>query len=525
MIKNVISTKNFIPNKINKLISDSENIYTTKNCCILKFSDKNNNNKILKISIYNKDEYDMLTILRHSDNKHLLKPEIIHKKNGLLYAVYPYKTTLIEVIKSDNFNFNTLLNLSLDLCNGLIFLHEKKYLHLDISPDNIYLNDDNSFCIGDYSCVRSSKKQIKHHNLYLTPGYSPPEFTASPKSKLFINELSDEYSLGKSLLSLFQAQNNNEQKETFKSKKEDKITEEFRQILQKACSEIQDFRYSSIYEFKNAISEFKLQNKKALNNIKLYINASDDMFDNLKTQPVKKEYHKICNNPLLSFVNTPFFVTIAILLAVLLPIMTLYNIFFLPHISPISPNEANTTITFTDTASAYKNTFSPTPATYATATVTPDILHLNEFDVKEHIIMEISTNTLKNIAGKPLDNNALKILSANNNSIVDITGIISFQNIEELYISCNKIKNINALSKLKHLKTLVISSNLLEDIYMLSEIKTLENLDLSCNKTLKNITSLRKLKSLRLLCLNETNISQNDISKLKKSLPYCKIID
>ena len=59
---------------------------------------------------------------------------------------------------------------------------------------------------------------------------------------------------------------------------------------------------------------------------------------------------------------------------------------------------------------------------------------------------------------------------------------------------------------------------------MLPQIQTLKNLDLSYNQKLKNIEPLLKLKSLKLLCITDTGITQKDIFKLKKALPYCEII-
>ena len=549
--KEVIMTESFIPNKIKKIISTSENIYTSEDCCVLKILDKNNSKKVLKISPYNEDEYNLLMILKQSDNKHLLKPEIIQRKNGFIYVIYPHKKTLLENISSDGFNFCNLLRLSIDLCQGITFLHEKKYLHLDISPDNIYLNDDSSFCIGDYSSVRRSGKISNQRNLYLTPGYSPPEFTALQKSKLSINELSDEYSLAKTILSLFQEKYNNKEEDNDNIKEDTNLLENFNQILMKACSEIQEFRYPSISEFKNAIFSFEKQNENSITDFQLNINISNNLFNNLKTLPIKKEQAVICTNTFFSFINTPVFMTIAIVLAILLPAMVLYNIFFLPHMSGMPSNEAVKTIASTSTipnnpikktvfesnspdntstmtvpASAIPKTDLPQAKNnIANTTSPPPISYISEFDVGQHIIKKLSADKLKKIAGKPLDNSSLKILSANNNLIYDISDISSFPNIEELYISNNKIKNIDTLAKLKHLKTLVISSNSIEDIYMLSKIKTLENLDLSCNKKLKNITSLTKLKSLRLLCISETNISQKEVLRLKRSLPDCEIID
>ena len=208
-------------------------------------------------------------------------------------------------------------------------------------------------------------------------------------------------------------------------------------------------------------------------------------------------------NKLVTFFNTPAFITIAILLAILLPCVASYNIFFISNIDKV-PMAPQTEI--------------------VTVTNEPVTLQLEEFDVKQNIITSISINILNNIAGNNIDAASLKILSANDNSITDITGITAFKNIEELYLSSNKITDIDALTKLKKLNTLVISSNSIDNISMLPQIQTLKNLDLSYNQKLKNIEPLLKLKSLKLLCITDTGITTKDILKLKKALPYCEII-
>lgn len=503
--KSVI-TKKLLPNKIKKIVFSSENIYVSNNTCVLKIFDKNNNIKILKISAYNEDEYRLLMILKRSDNKYLLKPEIIQKQNGFIYAVFPYKKTFIEHLSSNNFTFNNLINLSIDLCLGVIFMHKNKFIHLDISPDNIFVNDDNSFCIGDYSSVQKTNKKNKHANLYSTPGFSPPEFNSlSAGSQTIINELSDEYSIAKIILSICNMHNKKIIDNNTNTNEQTKIDNKFISIINKACSEVQTFRYASVYEFKNALVTYEQKTKTTTDtyNFKLNINTSGNLFDNLKTIPITKKVDNTCKDKLITFFNTPAFITIAILLAILLPCAVLYNIFFISN---------TTAVTMTPQAEI------------VTVTKAPATLHLEEIDVKQNIITSISINILNNITGNNIDAASLKILSANDNSIINITGITAFKNIEELYLSSNKITNIDALTKLKKLNTLVISSNSIDNINMLSQMQMLRNLDLSYNQKIKNIEPILKLKSLRLLCITNTGITQKDILRLKKKLPYCEII-
>ena len=159
-------------------------------------------------------------------------------------------------------------------------------------------------------------------------------------------------------------------------------------------------------------------------NFNLNINTSDILFDSLKTIPITKKADDAVTNKLVTFFNTPAFITIAILLAILLPCAALYNIFFISNTDKV-PMAPQTEI--------------------VTVTNEPVTLQLEEFDVKQNIITSISINILNNIAGNNIDAASLKILSANDNSITDITGITAFKNIEELYLSSNKITDIDAL--------------------------------------------------------------------------------
>ena len=134
--------KKSMPYNIVKSYTVISPIYMTKSCCIYKIKDiTDKSEKILKISDYNKNEFELLNIIKNNNNKYLLTPEYIYRKKGMLFVIYPHKTPIISKLKSDKITFNDLINLTLNLCSGIIFLHKQKYLHLDISPDNIYVND------------------------------------------------------------------------------------------------------------------------------------------------------------------------------------------------------------------------------------------------------------------------------------------------------------------------------------------------------------------------------------------------
>ena len=87
----------------------------------------------------------------------------------------------------------------------------------------------------------------------MTPGFSPPEFNSlSTGSQTIINELSDEYSIAKTILSICNIHNKQTIDNNTDTNEQTKIDKKFINIINKACSEVQAFRYASVYELKNA---------------------------------------------------------------------------------------------------------------------------------------------------------------------------------------------------------------------------------------------------------------------------------
>lgn len=469
--------------------------------------------QIVKITPYTHKKHMDLKNISNIKHPFLLTPENVKKYGNFTLSVYQYKTPVISKIIDDKLSFNDIFKLALNLCEGIIFLHSRKYLHLDISPNNIYINNDGTFCLGDYSSAQKMSEKYIRQNIYFTKGFSPPEFNIYSKNLTKITELSDEYSIAKTILSLCQTYNNKDNNNMYSPD----IPDKFINILNKAASEIPEFRYPDISAFKTALLNFKVECNISQINFNIHFNDIDNPFATLKTEPIKKEYIEQPQNIFFNIINSPIFMTGIILLSILLPILTLYRVFFLPH--------ENYEISQKNITSAYKvNTSAISP------TVKPALENdfkdktTNEIDFNSEVITSISKEQIEKVFGSDINFYSLKIISANNNNISDISKLSSLTNIEELYISGNTIRNINSLKHLNNLKTLIISSNLIEDITPLSNLKHLENLDLSGNNKIKNFNPLLKLKTLKLLCLNETNIKKQDYTAIKKALPQCEII-
>ncbi len=562
--KEVTMFLNNAPKKLLRKYPITELIYITHDCCVYKSKQADSGNySIIKITPYLHKQHCILKSVSHINDVHLLTPFSVEKYTDFTVSVYPYKVSVIDKIISGKLCFDELLTLALDLCDGIIRLHSNNILHLDISPNNIYLNDDNTFCIGDFSFSQKKSNNKIRRNIYFTEGYSPPEFKAYSKNLVQINELSDEYSLAKTILSLCHGYNTSAKDHPVQDTTD--IPEYFFDILNKASSEIQEYRYPSINAFKTELLSFKAEYD--ISEIKYYIsfNSENNPFNNTKTRPMAKPHIEEPTPAIQKIINSPAFMTVAILLAVILPILSLYKIFYTPNNAdkiaahniqnisisyetkePVAIIEENKTNNKnTDSAeidNSNKNTDSAEIDCNDKNTNTTKIdcndnvdnskikkdninkSSVKEIDIADKNITSLSEDCIKSTLNINFDINSVTIISANNNNISDISRLSEFVSVRELYLSDNRIKNIDSLKQLFNLKTLVISSNLIDDITSLKELKNLENLDISNNKKLKNLSALYELKTLKLLCINETAVTKGTIKKLKESLPDCEII-
>ena len=89
-------------------------------------------------------------------------------------SYFPMLTPLKDYIRSNALSLSDILSLAHQLCSALEILHQHNILHLDVSPDNIFVDYDGSFVLGDYS----SSRYVFQNNWdnYFTPHFAPPEY-------------------------------------------------------------------------------------------------------------------------------------------------------------------------------------------------------------------------------------------------------------------------------------------------------------------------------------------------------------
>jgi Leucine-rich repeat (LRR) protein len=86
------------------------------------------------------------------------------------------------------------------------------------------------------------------------------------------------------------------------------------------------------------------------------------------------------------------------------------------------------------------------------------------------------------------------------------------------------MRDIGEIKDCTQVEILVLSYNYIEDVTSLETLSSLSHLDLSSNKTLKDISPLGNITSLRTLNISGTKVSEKQYRWLCKKLPQCQII-
>lgn len=166
--------------------------------------------------------------------------------------------TVMEYIEGENFNellkkqknFSQaqIIKWSKQLCEVLIYLHErqKPIIHSDIKPANIMLTPEDNICLIDFNISLIFNNGISA--LGRTHGYSAPEQYMNKVSKL-----SDIYSLGAVMYHLATGEMPSRDKsiEDFDLK----LSRKFKNIIKKAMSQVPEKRFKSAEDMLKALNE------------------------------------------------------------------------------------------------------------------------------------------------------------------------------------------------------------------------------------------------------------------------------
>lgn len=92
-----------------------------------------------------------------------------------IYIMMELLTPLTQVLSSRTFTENDVRKLGTDICEALSVCHSKKILHRDIKADNIFVDRNGVYKLGDFGIARTVEKTASAHTRIGTNTYMAPE--------------------------------------------------------------------------------------------------------------------------------------------------------------------------------------------------------------------------------------------------------------------------------------------------------------------------------------------------------------
>lgn len=491
-----------LPESLSKKWDINQWIRVTKKHRILSANNRESNALRILMLIPNRyyDKKLWKTLLHLPDDK-LLVPERIYPIEQMHVLIFPYHTSLKELVRTKGISLSQIVQLIRNLCDSLLCLHHSNILHGDISVDNIYLTDKNQFILGDFSesCFLDRVSSLSKKQ-------SPP-ITGSQYYKNISSTQTDLTSFGKLFYLLCNHGNPLQENDNDISltnlpifQLAPDLLETFLPILSKLLEKNPMERYLdvlSLQEDLKTLSPHRLEQV----NYQLFLPEETHAFHQTvtlrETEPTFKS-HKL-------FFSIPFILLSSIMLCLLLyrllsaqfmvPVKNMENLKSRPHSVAISTGAA------------------------ASATMVSPVSTQNILDLANQ-----SLTSLNSALWKKQVYNEIYVLLAEENEITDLSDLTAFPNLREIYLSNNRISDLQSFASLPNLEIAVLSDNHCYSLSGLEKLNHLHFLDLSGNQKLEDVSNLLYLTSLETLILSDTSVSKNSIEQLQQSLPDCNII-
>ena len=103
-----------------------------------------------------------------------------------------YVTSLPKYLKARSMTVREIIKLGIDICTALELCSKKGIIHRDIKDENILVNEDGVFKLGDFGIARELSGSGRAASMRGTPLYMAPEVYRGEK----YNSAVDIYSLG-----------------------------------------------------------------------------------------------------------------------------------------------------------------------------------------------------------------------------------------------------------------------------------------------------------------------------------------
>lgn len=206
-----------------------------------------------------------IRFLKKLDHQNIVRIEDFGKLTDLNNIDCYY--LMMEYVEGDlkgRFSITDYLKFTMQVCDGLMYLHKNNVIHRDIKPDNILLYSTNLVKIADFGIARLFEEGESVSTVAGSPPYAAPE---QMKRQGNITPAADIYALGKTLYSLItkKVPESGEQITELPEKFKEKIwCSAVEEILKKATEPDPENRYKDALEMKIAVGKlFRKKKEKA----------------------------------------------------------------------------------------------------------------------------------------------------------------------------------------------------------------------------------------------------------------------
>lgn len=195
------------------------------------------------------------------------------KKDGVGYDLHllaPYRKSLASYLEETPMTQARVTSLAIDLTNSLLTLRSAGAVHCNLKPENIYVDQEGKFCIGDIGVIALSQLRYAAIPDRYLGKYTAPELfdvMQSPGTTI------DVYSLGLLLYSIYNGGHDPFEDEQTSSKAANDMRlagkalpspifadYEMAEIVLKACAFLPEERYQSPEELKQELEAYVLRN-------------------------------------------------------------------------------------------------------------------------------------------------------------------------------------------------------------------------------------------------------------------------
>ncbi len=127
--------------------------------------------------------------------------KIVESDDEMLWYIFIRMELLTPLVKKaavDEITEPEVIRAGIDLCSALDVCRKKNIVHRDIKPQNIFVNDEGNYKLGDFGVARSLNRTTNNLSKKGAPNYMAPELYNSALRETNIDDAAkvDIYSLG-----------------------------------------------------------------------------------------------------------------------------------------------------------------------------------------------------------------------------------------------------------------------------------------------------------------------------------------